>query len=557
MPFNSYEFILVYLPFTFAGFGLLMRTAGSNVALWWIIFASIGFYAYGSPLGLVIIGSAILVNYVIALGLMRAESSGERFRKVIFVGGIVGNVLFLAYFKYWNFFLDTAGTLWSRHFDPVRMILPLGISFLTFQQIGFLIEMRAGLVRSINLRDYLLFASFFPRALAGPIVRYNDLIPQLPVATTRSITTDVVVGVCLFSIGLFKKTIVSDGIAVYVPAGFDSVLSATEAVSLVTAWVSVLAYTFQLYFDFSGYSDMALGAARLFGVRLPMNFNSPLKASSIIEFWARWHISLTRFLTAYIYTPVVLRFTRTRIAEGRAVLCGDRSSVSAITTLIVFPTLLTMAISGIWHGVGWQFAVWGVLHGVYLAVNQCWRLFRPRFWPDQVGYERVMKPLGFVLTFTAVVIGMVFFRAASLPSAFSLLGGMIGMNGVVPKLYADLGYDLGGYLASLALPLSWIGALFVVVVCMPNSLEIMQRFEPALNFSSRPTEEASSVNQLSVFNVPAEGAPKRLHAGPISDVLAGREGITLSNATAALVALVFVVAMVALSGSSAFLYFRF
>lgn len=559
MPFNSYEFMLAYLPATFAGFWMLRRL-GVGVSLWWLILASLCFYALGSPTGLIIIGAEILINYLIATALIRLNHSQAHLAQLIFAAGVVANILFLSYFKYWSFLaeavlgLDTV----QIHARSERIIIPLGISFLTFQQLGFLAEVRAGQIQSLNLRGYLMFALFFPRALAGPIVRYNEVIEQLPQVGSRDVGADVAVGTCLFSIGLFKKTIIADGIAQYVPMGFDSAAAGGAPPTMFVAWIGVLAYTFQLYFDFSGYSDMALGSARLFGIRLPMNFNAPLKASSIIDFWARWHISLTRFLTDYVYNPVVLSLTRDRLRRGRLVLRGKRSSLRAVLVLVAFPTLLTMAISGIWHGVGWQYLAWGLLHGLYLTVNQSWRIFRGRFWPDQVSYERIMTPMGFIITFSAVVVAMVFFRAASLSSAFSIVSAMIGLNGVIPESYAQLGFSLSAYLTTLVVPSCWIIVLFVAVVFLPNSLEILRRFDPALDFQSEVTAPGSEVVETrSLAATTNQRAVVMKETGRLGRVLSGRAGVTLSRGTAVLMAAAFVLGTVAMRGSTSFLYFRF
>jgi hypothetical protein len=263
-----------------------------------------------------------------------------------------------------------------------------------------------------------------------------------------------------------------------------------------------LAYTFQIYFDFSGYSDMAIGIARIFGVVLPMNFNSPLKATSIVEFWSRWHITLTRFLTAYLYTPLVLNLTRRRMAQGKPVLRGRNTRMSAILVLIGVPTLVTMAISGFWHGVGFQFIVWGLLHGVMLTINQAWRTLRPRLWRHQKSHDLIMGPVGFVLTFGAVVVTFVLFRASSVTAAIAILRGMAGLNGVtIPYAIGSRLGSFGQQLERLGITydwssgsqliasLGWLVVLFVIVTALPNSLELLARYRPALDFQ-RPEPES-------------------------------------------------------------------
>lgn len=551
MPFNSYPFILLFMPAAVAGYWLLRRFAGGSVASKWLLLASVAFYAQASLKGLALIAPSIFLDYLLARALVRLDTAQEKRRKVLFVCGIVANVAFLGYFKYKNFFLDTLSIAFATHVQPEHLLVPLGLSFLVFQKIAFLADVQSRQVQAVRLQDFLLFILFFPRVIAGPIVHYEQIVPQLK-NPPRSFIAAMTVGVCLFSIGLFKKTVIADSIGVFVPAAFDVTLP-DQRPGLLTAWCGVLAYTFQLYFDFSGYSDMALGIARMFGVRLPMNFNSPLKASSIIEFWRRWHITLTRFLTAYIYTPLVLHLTRARVSKGMPVLRGKRSTFSAIVVLIAVPTLVTMTISGLWHGAGWQFVVWGALHGAYLALNQGWRLLRPRVWPDHASYESAMRPIGFVLTFGAVVIALVFFRAPSVASAVSVLGAMSGMNGFMPydvevlqRLGVGVPWAMLGELQPIA-PFVWIVAALLITTLLPNSLELLRRFRPALDFPSERQRAPAAQTPLA----------GRLHAAARKLVRLKHEGIDLGHLSATIVAGLFVLALIAIGRGGAFLYYRF
>lgn len=565
MPFNSYQFIFVFLPATLGGFWLLAKLSSRTAALGWLILASACFYAYASPMSLAIIAPSILLDYLLATVLLRTDLSRERRRTIVFAAGVIANVLFLGYFKYKNFFLDTANTVLATHFELTKVILPLGISFLTFQKIAFLADVKSGQVASVRLLDFLLFTLFFPRTVAGPIVHYNEIMPQLVDTTPRSFNTNVAVGVCLFSIGLFKKCVIADSIAEFVPPAFDFDPSGPP-LTLLTAWAGVLAYTFQLYFDFSGYSDMALGVARMFGVRLPMNFNSPFKATSIVEFWSRWHITLTRFLTDYIYTPVVLYLTRARLTKGKTILRGKRSSLAAIAALVALPTFVTMTISGFWHGAGWQFIVWGVLHSIYLTINQSWRILRPRFWPDQVSYERVMKPLGFTLTFGAVVIALVFFRASSVNSAFSILGAMAGLNGVIPydiQLLRSLGININVFIEWLIKPFWWIIVLFIAVAWLPNSLDLLRRFQPAVDFPGNNREALTLEESPVRKSIPRPGATTKtsvVESFRNAWLVIGKsrsKGISLSPLTAATIALLCVLGAMTLNRGDAFIYWKF
>jgi alginate O-acetyltransferase complex protein AlgI len=569
MPLNSYEFILAFLPITVAGFLFFARSARSDAVISWLVAASITFYAFASLSTLAVILPSILLDYFFALVLL-GYPSRQGLRKLVFAAGVALNILVLGYFKYRNFFLDTANTLFATHYELTQLILPIGLSFITFQKIAFLADVHSGQVQSVRLLDFLLFTLFFPRAIAGPIVRYQEIVPQFAYATpSRNFTVDMTVGGCLFAVGLFKKAVIADGVAPFASLAFDPPPEFNQPLTLLTAWVSVLAYTFQLYFDFSGYSDMALGAARVFGVKLPMNFNSPLKSSSIVEFWNRWHITLTRFLTAYIYTPIVLRMSRARMAQGKPILRGKHSSVSAIASLVCLPTLVTMTISGLWHGAGWQFIVWGLLHGIYLSVNQAWRILRPRFWTDRASYGHAMKPIGFVLTFGSVVTALVFFRARSVSSALSVLGAMFGTNGILPhdaQVLLRLGIPLPWYFLMILMPLSpfvWVAALSLGATVFPNTLELLRRFQPALDFpSEEPIQIGARQAELPDLakgssnwgRTPAGG---RIHAVWIGVRRLQHLGLSLNRVTATIVALLSSLGIAALSRGGAFIYGQF
>ena len=484
MLFNSYPFIFLFLPVVVLGYFAFGRL-GRLPAVVWLVLASIGFYAFSRVDSLAIILPSIVLDYLIAWGLERLDESRARMRAGLLGVGLAANIAFLGYFKYRDFFLDTTNLIFGSHFAFGSLILPLGISFITFQKIAYLMDVYSGQVKAGGFLDFLLFTLFFPRVVAGPIVHYQEVMPQFDRSPIRWVPTDIAVAVCLFSMGLFKKVVIADRVADFANPVFAAPLTG-EPVTLLAGWIGALAYTFQIYFDFSGYSDMALGIARIFGVVLPMNFNSPLKATSIVEFWSRWHVTLTRFLTAYVYTPLVLNLTRRRMVRGKPVLRGRKTAVSAILALIGVPTLVTMTLSGFWHGVGFQFIVWGILHGVMLTINQAWRTLRPRFWRHQKSHDLIMTPVGFVLTFGAVVVTFVLFRASSLTAAVAILRGMAGLNGVtIPYAIGSRLGTFGQQLerlgvtfdwssgSQLILGLAWLAVLFVIVTAMPNSLELL------------------------------------------------------------------------------------
>ncbi|MDX2347879.1 MAG: MBOAT family O-acyltransferase, partial [Nitrospirota bacterium] len=445
----------------------------------------------------------------------------------------------LGYFKYKNFFLENLNEIFQLNFLLTHIALPLGISFITFQLIGFLMDVKSKAIEEISLPNFLVFVFFFPQLIAGPIVHYREMVPQFSRMQPKLYSADLVAGITLFSIGLFKKVVLADGIAPYASLGFTAAANGEE-VGFFAAWVSALAFTFQIYFDFSGYSDMALGLGRIFGITLPANFNSPLKASSIIEFWNRWHITLTRFLTDYIYTPTVLNLSRSRMKKGKPVMGRRAPAIETFIMLVSWPTMLVMTISGLWHGSGLTYVLWGVMHGVLLVVNHAWRQWRPNW--DLEQYNRVMSPVGFVITFTAVVLTLVMFRAGSVTDAIVIYKGLVGFNGVtIPvSIVGQLGNfenilmnmgvttDLGSgrhFLFSSA----WIFALFIVSIFLPNSLDIMRDFKPALHFKAAKGHSKNLRNQLAETRISA---------------------LTLTNAWALFVAALFVLGVIVLSRPS-------
>jgi alginate O-acetyltransferase complex protein AlgI len=494
--FNSYEFIFAFLPVTLAGFfalGVVSRPS----ALRWIIFVSIVFYAWWRPLNVLIIAPSILINFALARILQRlgGDEARERTSRLVLLLGIVFNVAFLGYFKYIDFGRGAINDIFGTNLVLTHVILPLGISFITFQKIAFLIDVHAGRVRSFTLQDYCLFVLFFPQLIAGPIVHYREMMPQFHSISCRFDKENFAVGLTLLSFGLFKKVVLADHVAAVVTPIYNQAASGS-GVSFVLAWAAAIGFTLQIYFDFSGYTDMALGLARFFGIRLPQNFHSPLQASSIIDFWLRWHMTLTRFLTAYIYNPLTLSLTRRRVGKGRPGLTGRNTTIGAFVYLLMFPILLTMFVSGLWHGAGYGFIIWGLLNGVYLTVNHAWRVIRPQLWSDRRSYERFMQPTGHLLTFISVAAAMVFFRSPTVTSAIDLIKGMLGLNGVaLPQaIYDHLG-PLAAWLHRAGVAdvspelwsgrefgtmVMWILLLMFIALACPNTLQILAQYEPAL-----------------------------------------------------------------------------
>ncbi len=318
MLFNSYAFIFGFLPVALAAFYLAGRYS-RDLALLTLILVSIGFYAWWRPLNVALMAPSVLIIYGLARLLQRYNDVHPRLTRGLLLVGIAFNVAFLGYFKYLTFGETVINDAFSAGLVLSHVILPLGISFITFQKIAFLIDVQAGRVEHFSLRDFVLFVLFFPQLIAGPIVHYREMMPQFHAAPCRFRAEDTAVGISLFSFGLFKKVVLADPIATYVSPIYAATLAGGHP-GLFASWMAALGFTLQVYFDFSGYTDMALGLAQFFGVRLPPNFNSPLQASNVVDFWLRWHMTLTRFLTAYIYNPLTLALTRRRAARGRPLL---------------------------------------------------------------------------------------------------------------------------------------------------------------------------------------------------------------------------------------------
>ncbi len=507
MLFNSYEFILAFLPATIAGF-LLLGTSSRTLALAWLIAASIFFYAWWRPFNLLIIAPSILVNFIFARILLRLafDDSQPRLKAFVLTLGILFNVVFLGYFKYFNFAVEVANDATGSNFAFEQIILPLGISFITFQKIAFLVDVAGRRVESFTTRDFLLFVLFFPQLIAGPIVHYRETVPQFQRTTCRFDAGMFATALTLFCFGLFKKVVLADGIAPYVSPVY-AFAAAGEPVTFVQAWLAAVGFTLQIYFDFSGYSDMACGTALFFGVRLPANFESPLKASNIIDFWLRWHISLTRFLTAYIFNPIALVLSRRRAARGLPMLSSRGSSMKAFFHVLAWPTLATMLVSGIWHGAGYTFILWGLLHGFFLIINHAWRQYRPQS-ANSNGLRKYFSKLsGSAVTLLAVVCAMVLFRAPDLASAANVLKGMTGLHGVgLPSKLAEMAGApslgpmvlLNGEVSMMtfAAATAYLVGLLAIALVLPNSLQVMSKYEPVLQ---GPRQQLSGGNASLVW----------------------------------------------------------
>ena len=451
MLFNSYIFIFLFLPIVLIGFYLIGEYLNKRLALSWLVVASLLFYAWWNPAYLALIVASIVFNYFVGRRLYLTRS------KFLLFVGVGVNLASIGYFKYANFFVDSINIAFNLSFNLEKILLPLAISFFTFQQITFLVDAYREKTKEYDFLHYCLFVTFFPQLIAGPIVHHKEMMPQFRSDAIAKLNfSHLSVGVSLFALGLFKKVVLADNIAVYATPIFASAENSVP-MTLVEAWAGALAYTFQLYFDFSGYSDMAIGLARMFGIVLPVNFFSPYKAQSIIEFWRRWHITLSRFLRDYLY------FSLGGNRRGKA-----RRYVNL---------MLTMLLGGLWHGAGWTFVIWGALHGFYLCVNHAWRaVVGEGRVISKNKYGKLSKFVGVLLTFFAVVIAWVMFRAESVGGALHLYSAMFAQHGISPP---------GGLEPELT---NMLILMFMIVWLMPNSLEWLKKETPALDIN-RFTED--------------------------------------------------------------------
>jgi len=412
MPFNSYEFILVFAPLSVVGFIALRRRVGPNAAGLWLVLVSALFYGWGrSPQVAILLGSAIF-NYAVSHLIDRARRA-DRSPRALLTLGISGNVAALAYFKYVNFFIDNVNLALGQAMPHLAVALPLGISFLTFVQIAYLVDVYSGREQPADLLRYAVFVTFFPKLIAGPITRLRDMTP---VAGGTGGTDSLAIGLSFFAIGLAKKVVLADSIAPHVDAVFAAAARGAE-LGVADAWFGPLGYALQLYFDFSGYSDMAVGLGYMFGFRLPFNFAAPLRATSISEFWRRWHMTLTRFITELLHAPLALALTRS--AVKRRLTSGPRFTVT-----VAGPIVVTFLLAGLWHGAGWTFIVFGLVHGLGLAIAAAWRWAR---WPSPP------PVLGWGLTMAVALLGFVFFRADTIATATQLLQAMAGPGWLAPS----------------------------------------------------------------------------------------------------------------------------
>lgn len=447
MLFSSHSFLFFFLPVSLAGFGLLSRYGNAKAAKLWLVLASLFFYGWWNPVYVVLILASMLFNFWLGRHLGQCVRTGRRTTGVL-AFGVAANLALLGYFKYANFFINSVNAASGLHWHLDKVMLPLGISFFTFTQIAYLVDVKRGIICEYVLGDFLLFITFFPHLIAGPIIHHSEMMPQFAEARTyRFDWHNLAVGLSLFSLGLFKKVVIADGLTETV----GKVFGAAADGSLLhprDAWAGALAYTFQIYFDFSGYSDMAVALARMFGIVLPQNFNSPYKAVNLADFWRRWHMTLSRFLRDYLYIP----------------LGGNRRGEWRRQVNL----MLTMGLGGLWHGAAWTFVLWGLFHGAGLAMHHAWRSFWLRLCPAGLKWwpAGLSTWSGRGLTLLFVIVGWVLFRSANWVAARHLLAAMFGLGA---------GPAAGSPFLVKAKFWPWYPALLAFVWWLPNTVEIMAR----------------------------------------------------------------------------------
>jgi len=454
MLFNSYIFIFAFLPVTFFVYFYLNKKRFTEVSKGFLVFASLFFYSWWNIIYLPLILISMLFNYVLGKQLAKAINQNHMKKKLLMVG-VIANLALLGYFKYADFFIENVNMLLNTDISLLHLALPLAISFFTFQQIAYLVDSYRGETKEYDFLNYAVFVAFFPQLIAGPIVHHAEMMPQFEnIRNKVKNYRNIALGLFIFSIGLFKKVILADTFAVWATNGFDI----AEKLNFFEAWITSLSYTLQLYFDFSGYTDMAIGAALLFNIKLPINFYSPYKATSIQDFWRRWHMTLSRFLKDYVYIP----------------LGGNRKGeIRTYTNLFT-----TFLLGGIWHGAGWTFVLWGAMHGIALVIHRAWQ---------QLGF-RMHTILAWFITFNFINIGWVFFRAKEFDDAMKVLKGMFGMTGItLPNILSSklafltqYGVEFGNFIRETGgntYTLIWLLLGLVIVLGVRNSMELLQNFK--------------------------------------------------------------------------------
>lgn len=528
MLFNSYLFIFMFLPIVLAGF-IFLRDKTPVWPVSWIVMASLFYYGWWKPAFLLLLLGSIVINLIFGKALLNKRFSPGILRLILILG-ITFNLSVLGYFKYAGFLITNFNQLFGAGLPSPTILLPIGISFITFQKIAFLVDAYRGNVRNFTILNYIFFVTFFPQLIAGPIVHHADIMPQLTDAHKRDFKADFSIGMSIFIIGLFKKVVVADTLAVYADAGYG-MIHAGQPLDAASAWMTVISYALQLYYDFSGYSDMAIGFGRMFGIVLPLNFYSPYKANSIIEFWRRWHITLSRFLRDYLYFP----------------LGGNRQGpVRRYLNLGI-----VMFLGGLWHGANWTFAIWGSIHGFLLMLNHAWR--KLPFTHHRLYQTLPVRVIGITLTFLLVTLAWVPFRAETIGDARNMLGFLFPTTG------GPMGFE------------SLLNFWHTQIIHLRTDVTFMDWFKPremwpkslSPDYLSTMTKPAGIILLLSIAAIFILPNTSQLF-GEFKPAL-GREAHTTSRGIiqrldgkiAFLLAFLFVLSVLRLAHISPFLYFQF
>lgn len=462
MLFNSYAFIFIFLPIVIAVFGALRffgnrytALPAASLASIWLVLSSLFFYGWWNPVYVFLLLASVGVNFTIGMRLSRSPARN------LLIFGILINLGLLAYFKYTGFFAHIAGLYLPD------IILPLAISFFTFQQIAFLIDAYQGKIQDRGFVHYCLFVTFFPQLIAGPILRHNDIVPQFSDRKLFGLSArNIAIGLTFFAIGLFKKTVIADSMAGYANPVF-TMADQGGNVTTTDAWIGTLAYSFQLYFDFSAYSDMAVGLARIFGIQLPLNFFSPYKSANIVDFWRRWHITLSRFLRDYLYIP----------------LGGNKRGKARRYAAVI----ITMLLGGLWHGAAWNFIIWGGIHGIFIVINHMWKALSKKY-RFTIFNNLVGQICAIILTFSCVTFSWIFFRAGTWDGAITIITAMAGGTAGASPRQSGLWGDndaAAAFIPSLfpvtELTLALFAGVALLTFVAPNTAQFMRRTlrEPA------------------------------------------------------------------------------
>lgn len=454
MLFNSYEFIFLFFPVVLGIYFFLGRWKERNWTNIWLALASICFYGYWDYSYVPLLCISIVTNYLISGGILWARSRRHSiWTKTFWGAGLAFNIGLLGYYKYFDFFLENLNRL-GTHFELLHIVLPLGISFFTITQLLYLLDCYKGVTKEHDFVNYALFVSFFPHLLAGPILYHRQMLKQFKDASRRRIHWEnMSAGLTLFVIGLAKKVLIADELSPYVGEGYAHVAELT----LFSAWLTAISYMLQLYFDFSGYSDMAVGLARMMNFQIPINFNSPYRAASLINFWQRWHMSLTNAITGCIYMPIVQSFAKPSL----------RHTILAAS--------VTLFIIGVWHGAGWTYVLVGIINGLGISINYIWKHYH--FW--------MPKFMGHILTLLFALVTLTLFRAEHVGQAVSIFKAMLGGSGVAwPQKVVTFAHDFmnvtipAGNVPGTLPKIVFLVAILLVAFC-PNSNVLIKEFQPS------------------------------------------------------------------------------